>query len=45
VVGVPFLFGGIWQLWGFKFSTPALLIVIGAALLASVLFGFHRHDE
>jgi hypothetical protein len=32
-------------IWGFKFSTPVLLIVIGGALLASVLLGFHRHDE
>jgi hypothetical protein len=45
VVGMLFLLGGIWELWGFKFSTPVLLIVIGGALLASVLLGFHRHDE
>ena len=45
VIGVLFLLGGIWQLWGFKFSTPVLLIVIGGALLGSVLLGLHRHDE
>ena len=45
VVGILFLLGGIWELWGFRFSTPVLLIVIGGALLASVVLGFHRHDE
>ena len=45
VVGILFLLGGIWELWGFRFSTPVLLIVIGGALLASVLLGVHRHDE
>ena len=45
VAGVLFLLGGIWELWGFKFSTPVLLIVIGAALLASIVLGRHHHHE
>lgn len=45
VVGVLFLLGGIWELWGFRFSTPLLLIVVGAALLASIFLGMHRHHD
>jgi hypothetical protein len=43
IVGLLFLFGGIWQLFTPKFPlVPILLIIAGAVLLGSILLGKHK---